>query len=78
MQIKLDIALAKVLTEEMKHADVKSQLQDIQQSSQSRLASLQSKIKTFQDREGEWVEEGEYLFKIEVKDGKKVKITITL
>ena len=57
MQIKLDIALAKVLTEEMKHADVKSQLQGIQQSSQSRLASLQSKIKTFQDREGEWVEE---------------------
>lgn len=59
MQIKLDIALAKVLTEEMKYADVQSQLKDLQTSSQSQISSLQSKIKSMQQREEEWKEDRE-------------------
>lgn len=67
MQIKLDIALAKILTEEMKRADVQSQLLALQQSSQSQIASLQSKIRSMQQREEEWKDDRE-VQKEEVKE----------
>lgn len=45
MQIKLDIAAAKLLTEEMKYTDILSQLQDLQRSSQEELHSYQQEIR---------------------------------
>lgn len=44
MQIKLDIAAAKLLTEEMKYTDILSQLQDLQTSAQDQIHSYQQEI----------------------------------
>ena len=50
MQIKLDIAAAKLLTEEMKYTDILSQLQDLQTSAQDQIHSYQQEIQELKQK----------------------------